>query len=323
MLSLWCLPIKKDLPEDAYGMLGHVEVNARKITMPIHSTKASRSAWNWLDQQLKKQLTDDEVQRLTANPRVLDLMVKMMREQTEFKAKELVHGVFTNAKDQIAQMQEWNERCNSFRLTKRQFTDAGARIPKWPQKPSVALVLVPYLPDVQMADGVVKTGITRTFEDLWSLAQFRCYRPSFVSTYIPARFSLPVKLINGVKHPARRSKTVLRWETIDTDGYSGSWPVSDMRVGERASLYPHAGILALLALHTEWFKAHASKSGALPVCLSGYLSDADRPLGITQGGKLGAFAHLYGFEHGKLPGVELEMKGFQEGIVPLYYKEAT
>ncbi|MFY9484282.1 MAG: hypothetical protein WAP74_01510 [Patescibacteria group bacterium] len=148
---------------------------------------------------------------------------------------QLIHGLFVPPEVQIENVRHWNEQ-KKWGFGKNVLADLS-KPPAWPDDRLVAVVLVPYLWDVQA-----------TFDGLWGIAASRQKNhwrwPDFRSD------AQHLRLLQGIEH-----KPGLRWEVMDL---AANWDrkdgVSPESVRSAASS-PHAGILAAAAHHPKWVQA--------------------------------------------------------------------
>ncbi len=154
--------------------------------------------------------------------------------------RELVHGLFTPAAEQIARVREWNKEF-VWGFSDEAFAEAEKSIPAWPENKLVAVVLVPYLSDIH-----------RTFHELWMRAAAEQDSSVRLKVYDSLE-SIGLCLLPGIEHPSTSSERVaLRWEVIDFGSGHGHQPTEKDR--RNAMISPHAGILAAAALHPNWVK---------------------------------------------------------------------
>lgn len=187
----------------------------------------------------------------------------------------LVHGLYTSAKQQIVQVRDWNQEYG-WGFDEADFKEVEASVPAWPAKETVAVVLVPYLPDHEGVDGV-----RRTFNELWTRARDGYFQPSDYQGKNEAAEKF--RLLTGIEHWSG-----LRWEVIDLGSHRGEAPDQVRSVDTS----PHAGVLAAAALHREWVK---SLGGEDKVLVAGYQIHFDDRENTSWGyvPMLQHYAHLF------------------------------
>lgn len=154
---------------------------------------------------------------------------------------QLVHGRFTNFLEQVDRVRDWG-----WDIPDLAFAEAKKSVPAWPEEELGAVVLVPYLADMGTEHGVTKTGLERTFHELWVRAKAGQGGRSWCYEGYKNNGSNGLRLLEGIKH-----EIGLRWEVIDFGCQRNKSP-QDVR---SSSSSPHAGILAAAALHPEWIRS--------------------------------------------------------------------
>lgn len=171
----------------------------------------------------------------------------------------LVQGLFAPPKRQLERVHEWNEYFKDWRIDDVALRWAGHNVPRWPEEPLVALVLVPYFDGSTTQEGRTITGVEHTFHQLWNAAA-RMYQTHRRWNRYTKAGPERLRLLEGIEHAVG-----LRWEVIDLGCQRRDIPMNV----RSARLSPHAGILAAAALHPQWIRA--MDGGRVPrVWIPGY-----------------------------------------------------
>lgn len=178
-------------------------------------------------------LTAEMAEEVRKDPALAEIVVNALKHRS---AVVPAQALFTEPYGQIEAIRHWNQQLG-WRISDEEFAKASSSVPTWPKDELVAVTLVPYLdedPPAGRAGKKGRTGMERTFQELWEVATGEPYdgldRP---------------RLLKGVKHTPG-----LRWEVMDLGCHRNVKP-KDIR---DPATSPHAGILASAALHPNWIK---------------------------------------------------------------------
>jgi hypothetical protein len=164
-----------------------------------------------------------------------------------------VPSLFTPPEVQLDMVRAWNAKYG-WGFTKDDFARAAAKVPTVPvgkkKRPLAAVTLVPYLPDLP-GEAPETSGVYRTFRALTECAAEA--HPSLVLTEaVSLADGEKLGFFYGLTH-----EPGLRFEVIDLGALWDT--VEGMSIEDAFDQYlptfPHASVLASVALHPEWAKA--------------------------------------------------------------------